>query len=224
MISESERRGETMEYCCVMMGDEVLGDYVTAALELAGIRCVREKPEEASVICCTEEGVPSVPEECGVVVLYRRARYTRTPAYAALSETHRCRALERPFLLEELIRAVLELMDSGERSFDAAAKEEEPVVLHREELSVQWGGQSIRLTEREFRLLEILCEKSGSTVSREVILHDAWDGLESRGNAVDVYIGYLRRKLEPVFGKGGILAVRGAGYVLNPEGKTIRIR
>lgn len=214
-----------MGYCCVMIEDGVLRDYVISALELAGISCCADRPGEASVICCSDEGIPPVPEGCAVLVLYRRPRYTRSPAYTALSESRECRALERPFLLDELIRNVSELLKPGERAAEIrGGARESAVILRRDGMTAEYDGVTVRLTEREFRLLEVLAEKSGATVSREVILRDAWDGMESRGNVVDVYVGYLRRKLEPILGRGAILAVRGAGYVLSAGEKKLQIR
>ena len=98
------------------------------------------------------------------------------------------------------------------------------MIRRRDDMTAEYDGVTVRLTEREFRLLEVLAEKAGATVSREVILRDAWDGMESRGNVVDVYVGYLRRKLEPILGRGAILAVRGAGYVLSAGEKKLQIR
>ncbi len=212
-----------MGNCCVKIGDEILREYVIAALELRGIRCVDEI-SAGDAVCCCEDGIPSLDDGMKVVILYRRPRYTRSPAYAALSERCRCRAVERPFLLEDLVTAVEELLCGEENGAFAGHEEEKVLILHREDLCAEYGGCTMRFTEREYRLLEALAEKAGSPVSREKLLAEAWDGLESRGNVVDVYVGYLRKKLEPVLGKGVILSVRGKGYALEPGDKILRIR
>ena len=217
-----------MGICRIQIADGILRDYVTAALELAGIRCITGDGN-ADVTCCCDDGIPELPDGAAVVILYRRPRYTRTPAYAALSDRCRCSAIERPFPLEELVRTVTEMAGSGHVPGDPVSirrvdKAEKVLLLRREDTTAELDGDVIRFTEREFRLLELLAERAGSVVSREEILTDAWDGTESASNAVDVYIGYLRRKLEPHLGKGVIVAVRGAGYQLIPGNRKLRIR
>ena len=214
-----------MGICCVKIGDGILRDYVTAALEMRGIRCT-EDPGRSDVLCCCEDGIPDVEDGAKVVILYRRPRYTRSPAYAAISERCRCTAIERPFLLDDLVNAVSEMTDGESLRIQppAAAQEEKVLYLSREEMCAEYAGCSVRFTEREFRLLEALAEKAGSPVSREKLLEEAWDSMESRGNVVDVYVGYLRKKLEPILGKGAILSVRGMGYAFETGGKTLRIR
>ncbi len=220
-----------MGTCCVQIGDDILRDYVISALELCGIRCVDE-PSEGDAICCCDDNLPPIPDGSSVIVLYRRPRYTRSPAYAALSERCRCAAVERPFLLEELQRVVSELINSSDIRADAVpvkedithASMERTMILRREDSCAELDGSIIRFTEREFRLLELLGERAGTVVSRESILSEAWDSTESASNAVDVYIGYLRRKLEPILGKGVIVAVRGAGYQFTPGERKLLIR
>lgn len=217
-----------MGKCCVQIGDAVLRDYVISALELAGIRCISGYAEGVPVCCC-DDNVPALPDGASAVILYRRPRYMRTPAYAALSERCRCTAVERPFLLADLVRAVTELMgdhaSAGNPSpLGQGLSEESVILLRADSLSAEIDGASVRFTEREFRLLELLAERAGTVVSREEILADAWDGTESGSNAVDVYIGYLRRKLEPHLGRGIITAVRGAGYQFIPGERKLRIR
>lgn len=217
-----------MGTCCVQIGDAILRDYVISALELAGIRCVDE-PSEADALCCCDDNLPPIPDGAVVIVLYRRPRYTRSPAYAVLSERCRCAAVERPFLMEELQRVVSEMANSGGIRENAVpvrarASAERTIILRREDSCAELDGSIIRFTEREFRLLELLGERAGSVVSRESILSEAWDSAESASNAVDVYIGYLRRKLEPILGKGVIVAVRGAGYQFTPGERKLLIR
>lgn len=214
-----------MGTCCVMMENGIFREYVVSALELTGIRCVNE-PAGVPVICC-DEWIPDIPDGSQVLVLYRRPRYTRSPAYAALSERCECRAMERPFLLEELVQTVLEMTGGREHIpavINAPEKADNAVTLIRDTLTAEGADFTVHLTEREFRVLEVLAERAGETVSRELLLRDAWDGMESRGNVVDVYVGYLRKKLEPHFGKGVILSIRGKGYVLSPGERRIVLK
>jgi two-component system, OmpR family, response regulator len=74
----------------------------------------------------------------------------------------------------------------------------------------------IHLTRREFALLEYLMRDAGHVHSREAILADVW-GVDSRrdANVVEVYIGYLRRKVDQAFGTSTVRTVRGQGYMVD---------
>ncbi len=80
------------------------------------------------------------------------------------------------------------------------------------------GGREVTLTAREFALVELLARRQGQVVSRPEIVEHVWNadvGMDS--NVVDVYIGYLRRKLDAPFGVQTLQTVRGAGYRLLAE-------
>jgi len=80
------------------------------------------------------------------------------------------------------------------------------------------GGRRIALTAREFALLEYLARRAGVVVTRSELLDHVWDAnYHGSGNVVDVYVGYLRRKLERPFGRPLIHTARGAGYMLEPR-------
>ena len=77
------------------------------------------------------------------------------------------------------------------------------------------GGYEVELTAREFAVLEFLTRRAGDVVSRTELLEHVWDqNFDGSTNIVDVYVGYLRSKLEEPFGRPLIRTVRGAGYVL----------
>ena len=74
-------------------------------------------------------------------------------------------------------------------------------------------GVEIPLSAKEFALLEVLMRRAGSVVSRQELLERAWDyGYENRSNVIDVYIRYLREKIDRPFGRASIETVRGVGY------------
>jgi DNA-binding response OmpR family regulator len=77
------------------------------------------------------------------------------------------------------------------------------------------NGTAIELTAREFALLELLMRRSDAIVAKTVLLDEVW-GPEFEGdpNIVEVYVGYLRKKIDAPFGLQTILTVRGAGYRL----------
>ena len=77
----------------------------------------------------------------------------------------------------------------------------------------------MELTPREFALLELLLRRAGEVVSKAEILRHAWDAhYDGDSNVVEVYVGYLRRKIDAPFGRRSLQTVRGAGYRLAPDG------
>jgi two-component system OmpR family response regulator len=79
-------------------------------------------------------------------------------------------------------------------------------------------GVAVELSSREFALLEFLMRHPGEALSRTRILEHVWDyNYAGFSNVVDVYVGYLRRKLERPFDRPLIRTVRGVGYALEAE-------
>lgn len=75
------------------------------------------------------------------------------------------------------------------------------------------GETDIPLTTREYELLEALMRKPGQVVAKQELLEHVWgDGFEGDPNVVEVYVGYLRRKIDRPFGRNDIETVRGVGY------------
>ena len=80
------------------------------------------------------------------------------------------------------------------------------------------GGQNIPLSAKEFAVLEYLARNAGTVLSREKISHGVWNyDYEGGSNVVDVYIRYLRKKLDDGREPKLIHTVRGVGYVLREE-------
>ena len=81
------------------------------------------------------------------------------------------------------------------------------------------GSVEIQLSTKEFALLDTLMRRAGLVLSRLQLLEHAWDyAYENRSNVVDVYIRYLREKVDRPFGRESIETVRGAGYRLRKDG------
>jgi two-component system OmpR family response regulator len=84
--------------------------------------------------------------------------------------------------------------------------------------AVERGGTAVSLTAREFRVLEYLARRAGEVVTRTDLLEHVWDqNYPGSTNIVDVYVGYLRKKLEQPFGRPLIRTVRGVGFQLDSE-------
>lgn len=104
---------------------------------------------------------------------------------------------------------------------------ERPAVLVADDLSldpatheVRRAGEELTLTPREYALLDFLIRNRDRVVSKTEILTNVWDEFyEGDPNIVEVYIGYLRRKIDAPFGRASIQTVRGAGYRLHGDGR-----
>ncbi len=90
----------------------------------------------------------------------------------------------------------------------------EGIVLDRLLRKVTCQGEPVALTDREFDLLCYLDDHRGVPVSREALAREVWSLPLSQSNVVDVYVRYLRKKLDEPFDTRFILTVRGKGYVL----------
>jgi len=126
--------------------------------------------------------------------------------------------LVKPFAFAELLarlRALVRRGDPerpnmlrvGDLTLDPAARE------------VRRGDDEIRLSAKEFSLLETFMRRPGEVLSRLHLLEHAWDfAYENRSNVVDVYIRHLRRKIDEPFGRQSLETVRGVGYRLRGDG------
>jgi two-component system OmpR family response regulator len=125
--------------------------------------------------------------------------------------------LSKPFSFVVLIarlRALLRrgaparptVLSAGDLRLDPAAR-----TVHR-------GQNRIELTAREFGLLEFLLRRTGEAMTKNEILNHVWDAhYDGDENVVEVYVGYLRRKIDTPFGTHTIETVRGVGYRLSPS-------
>jgi DNA-binding response OmpR family regulator len=99
-------------------------------------------------------------------------------------------------------------------------------VLTAGDLRLDPGGRTVRrdqdgieLTAREFALLEYLMRRAGQVVPKSELLEHVWDSDSVADlNVVEVYVGYLRRKIDVPFGRNALQTVRGAGYRLAADG------
>jgi two-component system, OmpR family, response regulator MprA len=126
--------------------------------------------------------------------------------------------LVKPFSTAELVARVRALLRRARDRPPPTARRMGDLELNASTHEVRRGGRALSLTRREFELLLVFLDNPGTVLQRERLLTDAW-GYSSavETNAIDVYVGYLRRKLE----EGGeprlIHTVRGVGYVLRQE-------
>ena len=125
--------------------------------------------------------------------------------------------LTKPFAFEELLARLRALMRRGAR--------ERPTVLCVGDLAldpatreVRRGDMSISLTAKEFALLEFFMRYPDRVISKAELIDHVWDfAFDGDSNVVEVYIGYLRQKIDRPFGRGTLETVRGAGYRLRDD-------
>ena len=120
--------------------------------------------------------------------------------------------LSKPFsflVLQARLRALIRrgrtprpaVLEAGELTLDPA------------ERACSVAGIPVSLTNTEFRLLEYLLRSAGQVATKQELLDHVWDGgFDRDSKVVDVYIGYLRRKIDAPFGRASIETVRGVGY------------
>jgi len=125
--------------------------------------------------------------------------------------------LTKPFSFDELLARVRALLRRG-------PSERPPVltvgdlVLDPATRRVSRGDQEIDLTPKEFGLLDLFLRHPGEALSRTRILEHVWDfAYDGDSNVVDVYVRYLREKVDRPFGRRSIETVRGVGYRLREE-------
>jgi len=128
--------------------------------------------------------------------------------------------LTKPFSFAELLARL--------RALARRPPLERPAVLKVGDLRLDpatrqvWRGEAeLALSAKEFALLEAFMRRPGHVLSRLHLLDHAWDyAYENRSNVVDVYVRYLREKIDRPFGRSSIETVRGAGYRLRQDGGT----
>jgi len=128
--------------------------------------------------------------------------------------------LPKPFALEELLARVRSLLRRAAVENSTSQDDQEELVfedlhLDPETRDVSRGDRSFSLTRTEFSLLKLLMQNPRRVLSRATILEEVWGyDFPTSGNALEVYIGYLRRKTEANDESRLIHTVRGVGYVL----------
>ena len=123
--------------------------------------------------------------------------------------------LTKPFALDELLARIRALLRRSDDSVLAEVLRYQDLELDMRSRRARRGERLIDLTKTEFDLLELLMSNAGVVLDRDLIYQRIWDiGFETTSNSLDVYIGYLRRKVEGEGEPRLIHTVRGVGYVL----------
>lgn len=125
--------------------------------------------------------------------------------------------ITKPFEIEELLARIRNAFRK-KTIVNSKTLSANCVVMDVDRHTVSFGGEDIDLTKREFDLLQYLLENKGIVLSREKLLEKVW-GYDYAGetNVVDVYIRYLRSKIDDRFQLRLIHTIRGVGYVIKDE-------
>jgi len=174
----------------------------------------------------------NMPRLDGVAVL----RYLRTkkPSMPILVLTGRARVEDRvqcldlgaddylikPFSFTELSARIRALLRRSHLPAESVL-EVDDLKLDRVERKVERGGKRIELTSKEFGLLEYLMRNAGRRITRAMIIEHVWNlSFDTCTNVVDVYVNYLRRKVDDGHEKRLIHTIRGVGYELSARAEA----
>ncbi|HWR36666.1 MAG TPA: response regulator transcription factor [Clostridia bacterium] len=125
--------------------------------------------------------------------------------------------LNKPFSFTELSARVRALLRRGRAATGSVLKVED-LTLDRIERRVERGGKRIELTSKEFALLEYLMRNTGRRITRSMIVEHVWNiSFDTATNVVDVYINYLRKKVDEGYTPKVIHTVRGVGYEMRGQ-------
>ena len=216
----------------VVDDDEAIRTALERALRLEGF-AVQVAEDGLRALELVEESRPGVivldvvmPNLSGITVVSRlRARGNDVPicVLSARDEVQdRVAGLEagaddyviKPFDLEELVARLRALLRRGPSSEGDVLRVGD-LIIDPSQRMVTRAGREVTLTRREFELLEELARHRNVVLSRQQLLETVWGyDFEVEGNVVDVFIGYLRRKLEADGEERMIHTVRGVGFVL----------
>ncbi len=126
--------------------------------------------------------------------------------------------LNKPFSFTEVSARVRALVRRGRPALDSVLKVAD-LSLDRIERRVERAGKRVELTSKEFSLLQYLMMNTGRRVTRSMIIEHVWNlNFDTATNVVDVYINYLRKKIDGGSGCKLIHTIRGVGYELGEPG------
>lgn len=193
--------------------------------------------EEAAILAAEREYAAAILDvnlpDSGTLDLLRCLRAT-CPHLAILILTARTRPEDRtqmldlgaddivlkPFALSELSARVRALLRRGSRSPETLLRVED-LEVNLVEHKVQRAGRAIELTPKEFALLEYLMRNSGKQITRAQIIQHVWNlSFDTMTNVVDVYINYLRKKIDAFAERKLIHTIRGTGYRLHAQASS----
>ena len=148
-----------------------------------------------------------------IMLTAKDGEYDQTDAFDLGADDY----LTKPFSFKVLVARLRALIRRGAPERPAQLRVG-TLVLDPARRTITRNGDLIKLTAREFSLLTYLMRNAGSVVGKFDILNNVWDpAYEGSENVVEVYIGYLRKKIDAPYGLQTLSTVRGMGYRLDPD-------
>jgi len=126
--------------------------------------------------------------------------------------------LTKPFSFEELLARIRALLRRSRKAVPLTLEYRE-IVLNPYNRKLSIGGKEAELTEKEFLIMEYMLRNSERPLSRKEMTEYAWQSQDDSSNIVDVYVNFLRKKIEVLTDKKFIHTVRGVGYILKEDEK-----
>lgn len=202
-VQIATKRIEAQQLALDQSFDLVLLDLnIEGALGLDALRAIRARKPDLPVMLLTSNGV-----------LEDRIRGLDAGADDYLS---------KPFAFAELAARIRALLRRGSRPSQTVLHVAD-LKLDRLTHTVQRAGRSIDLSPKEYALLEFLMMRPGQPVSRSAIVEQVWKlNFDTMTNVVDVYINYLRRKIDSGYDRSLIRTIRGVGYQISVEPSSAR--
>ncbi len=213
----------------IVEDDQELGEVLRSILQEAGyiVRIARDGVEALQMVQQTHPdlvvldlGLPTLSGE--TVCLEIKKNYSDIPVIILTARNHSQDIVKglnlgaddyipKPFETDVLIARINARLRTSQP--DNSKYVIDDLVLNNQTLEVKRGKKTINLSPQEFRILSYLMANKGRVLTREMILSRLWrNDLEIETRVVDVYIGYLRKKIDVPFDKKLIHSVRGFGY------------
>ncbi|HWH33227.1 MAG TPA: response regulator transcription factor [Egibacteraceae bacterium] len=215
--------------------DRAVRDSLRRALELHGyeaetapdgieaLRSVQRQPPDAMILDVNMPGVDGFgltrrlrQDGVHLPILMLTAR-DAVPDRVAGLDTGADDYLVKPFALEELLarlRVLLRRAGAEDRPAQAGVLRFADLELDPQRVSVRRGERELALSRTEYELLLAFMENPGRVLTRDVLHERVWGADMSASNTLEVYVGYLRRKLEAAGEPRLVQTVRGFGYAL----------
>lgn len=206
-----ELEHEGFETCVAKDGREALDDFETFSPDLILLDVMLPKLSGLEVLRRIRKS-SQVPV---IMVTARGETYDRVNGLDAGADDY----LPKPFEIEELLarmRAVFRRTNA--KSQESKIYKIKKIELNTESMKVTVDGNVVDLSKTEYLMLKLFMEKKNQVLSRDQIIDEIW-GKEHfiDINTVDVYIGYLRSKIDQVLGETYIKTIRGSGYMMIDE-------
>jgi len=172
-----------------------------------------------------------IPEVDGLEVLKNiRARGINTPVLIITAKSSKADVIKgldtgsddyltKPFSFDELLARMRALLRRSRKS-DTHILEYKDIILNPYTRRLSIASKEVELTEKEFMIMEYLLKNNEKPLARKGIAEYAWQNSTDSTNIVDVYVNFLRKKIESVSQKRYIHTVRGKGYILREENEN----